>query len=761
MFGCKSASKRRLEQGASKAKNNRSVIGAFAVELFEPRLFLSATIPAPAVATDWAVGSTLTPTITVPIGKSLVVPLTDGNTSGQPLTYNVQSNNPNITATVHTGNEFIDLHVTGFATGDLVFELFNDLTPVTADEVSSFVRSGFYDNIIFHRVLAGFVAQAGDPTAASEPTTAGQYGPFNIPDEITPSLLYDGDGQLGIARSGHDTNSTQIFITQGPQRFLDYNYTIFGQLVSGFDVFNQIMQVPVNTSTDYPDTPVTITSATVIQDTNDAVITVTAAPGTSPNDTASITVTTSDGQGNTSTPLNFTVEAVTDPATDSVGDPIDDQPFINTPQTQSATFGTSVAPSINLTTPVNTPKTFTVTATDITGAADTISATVTDSQPNGTVQVGSVVTGGTTNTASVTVTPDANFTGVITVQVSVERNDDSNESATSVDTKTYNIAVGDQPLTITDATPTQGGSANSYQLVTFTDADSAAQAADFTATINWGNGTPAVAGTVVATSGGGFAVVGTNNSAAVADGNYTAIVNIQSVAGAAATVTTTSPETTHPIYVTQLYHDFLGRGVDPVGLAHWTNFLDDGGTYAALANAITGSVEYDTNIVNNLYETYLHRAPDPTGITAWVGELQSGLNADVIRAGILGSDEYYNDAGGTDSDFITALYESFLGRAPENAPTGLPYWLGVLQTDQANGMTAGQARQAVSASISQSGENLDDVATSFYETYLHRAPDPAGLAYWEQELAAGVSQPFIVSAFVSSPEYLADYGITV
>jgi hypothetical protein len=213
-------------------------------------------------------------------------------------------------------------------------------------------------------------------------------------------------------------------------------------------------------------------------------------------------------------------------------------------------------------------------------------------------------------------------------------------------------------------------------------------------------------------------------------------------------------------YVSQLYLDLLHRPVDAIGLSTWVGDLNNGATFQDVAMAITSSREYDADIVDGFYVTYLGRHAETYGLNAWVDQMQSGLNAEVILAGILGSDEYYKDVGGTNTAFITALYEKFLGRAPETTPSGLPYWLNVLQTDVAGGMTVGQARQAVSAAISNSNENRIDVVTSYYETFLHRAPDPTGLDAWVQNLANGVSQPTIVSAFVTSPEYLALNGIS-
>ena len=131
--------------------------------------------------------------------------------------------------------------------------------------------------------------------------------------------------------------------------------------------------------------------------------------------------------------------------------------------------------------------------------------------------------------------------------------------------------------------------------------------------------------------------------------------------------------------------------------------------------------------------------------------MQKGLNAEVIRAGILGSDEYYNRTGpaltgGNDSTFVTALYQTFLGRAPDTG--GLAAWTGELAGNPAN-------RQTVASGISNSDENRTVIIAGFYQAYLHRAPDRNGLDAWKSLLAGGISQPRIVTFFVTTPEYLA------
>jgi hypothetical protein len=203
-------------------------------------------------------------------------------------------------------------------------------------------------------------------------------------------------------------------------------------------------------------------------------------------------------------------------------------------------------------------------------------------------------------------------------------------------------------------------------------------------------------------------------------------------------------------YVTQLYHDLLHRDPDPTGLANWVNALNTGATRADVAMAITSSREYDGNVVDSFYVQYLGRHAETAGLNAWVDQMQAGLNAEVIRAGILGSDEYFHDVGGTNSAYLNALYQTFLNRAPD--PTGITYWTGMLTDGK-------HTRQDVASGISNSDETRTDIITSYYENFLQRAPDAAGIAAWKQNLANGMSEPAIITQFVTSPEYLALHGL--
>jgi len=115
--------------------------------------------------------------------------------------------------------------------GDIQIELFADRAPQTVNSFIFLAEEGYYDDTTFHRVLPGFMAQAGDPTAI------GSGGPgYTFEDEFHPSLGFDDAGYLAMANSGPGTNGSQFFITYSPQPHLTGSHTIFGKVVEGMDV---------------------------------------------------------------------------------------------------------------------------------------------------------------------------------------------------------------------------------------------------------------------------------------------------------------------------------------------------------------------------------------------------------------------------------------------------------------------------------------------------------------------------------------------
>jgi len=120
------------------------------------------------------------------------------------------------------------------AKGDIVIELFADKAPLAVNNFLFLVRNGWYDGVTFHRVLQGFVAQAGDPSG----TGFGSPG-YAFSNEIS-DLKFDKAGLVAMANAGPDSNGSQFFITYAPAPQLDGGYTIFGQVIEGMDVASSI-----------------------------------------------------------------------------------------------------------------------------------------------------------------------------------------------------------------------------------------------------------------------------------------------------------------------------------------------------------------------------------------------------------------------------------------------------------------------------------------------------------------------------------------
>ena len=130
--------------------------------------------------------------------------------------------------------------------GVFVAEMFEDKAPLTTKNFIELVEKGFYDGIIFHRVIDGFMIQGGDPTGT------GMGGPgYKIKDEFGEGLKHDDEGILSMANAGPNTGGSQFFITLAPTPWLNGHHAILGKVVEGMDVVRLIGVVP----TDFRDRP--------------------------------------------------------------------------------------------------------------------------------------------------------------------------------------------------------------------------------------------------------------------------------------------------------------------------------------------------------------------------------------------------------------------------------------------------------------------------------------------------------------------------
>ena len=171
--------------------------------------------------------------------------------------------------------------------GDIVVELFADRAPNTVNNFVFLARQGFYDGLTFHRVIADFMAQGGDPSGT------GSGGPgYTFPDEFHPDLRHDQSGILSMANSGPNTNGSQFFITYEPTPWLDDLHSVFGQVTDGMDVLNSL----------------------TVRD---------PAQATSPGDMIErITITSGEGAITPTTEISPTVESPVTPVTPAAPEPV-------------------------------------------------------------------------------------------------------------------------------------------------------------------------------------------------------------------------------------------------------------------------------------------------------------------------------------------------------------------------------------------------------------------------------------------------------
>ncbi|KAI1986888.1 Peptidyl-prolyl cis-trans isomerase-like 1 [Ophidiomyces ophidiicola] len=134
--------------------------------------------------------------------------------------------------------------------GSIVVELYNDHAPKTCKNFSTLAQRGYYNNVVFHRIIPSFMIQTGDPTGTGRGGNS-IYGE-KFEDEINPSLKHTGAGVLSMANSGPNTNGSQFFITLAPTPWLDGKHTIFGRVKSGMRVVQRMGLV----KTDGDDRPV-------------------------------------------------------------------------------------------------------------------------------------------------------------------------------------------------------------------------------------------------------------------------------------------------------------------------------------------------------------------------------------------------------------------------------------------------------------------------------------------------------------------------
>ncbi|MEQ1861612.1 MAG: peptidylprolyl isomerase [Chthoniobacteraceae bacterium] len=480
----------------------------------------------------------------IPVGKTLLFPITASDADGDALSYKVTSSNPAILARVKTGNPKLVLnlsHADGGAddpafAGTMEFMLFRDWLPVSAGFVAGMAQAGFYDNVLFHRIAdlgggagtTGFIFQGGDPLGtgsggpgmtASDPQTS-----WKFQNEFHNGTIFSGRGQLAMANAGtntgyslgsggtlivpdyRDSNGSQFFITDGQPRHLDFKHNIFGQMLRGWELLPKFRAT--KTSSSRPDLDLKILTATIQPNETDAVLVLSAkARGSS-----LITVTVRD-PGGASAKRSFIVRAVRDESNCN--------PFVRRMDPVA--------------TPKDIPAVFALDAVDL--EFDYL-----DVQHSMLPQSASIGPKGTLLASSgrvVQMQPTAGYTGFNNLGFSIRQYDIGVGGFTAISDYTNAIvSSGDR------AARGEGVSIDARPAIPLAnvvvaklhDLDPAGVPGNFTANVNWGDGTPLTTATLArdttAPGAGLYVALGSHTYAKA--GVYTVIAEFSGNAGARA-----------------------------------------------------------------------------------------------------------------------------------------------------------------------------------------------------------------------------------
>lgn len=431
----------------------------------------------------------------VAIGSPLHIPVNAYNPAGGPITVTVSVGNPDLLeAVVLSGNRSIRMNVAGY--GEMVFELFEDRAPRPAGRVITLAQQGFYDGTIFHRIINNFVIQGGDPTG----TGTGGSPLGNFDDQFHPDLQHNRTGVLSFAKSTDDTNNSQFFITEGPQRTLDYNHSVFGQLVEGEKVRQAISNIAnaADKGTNAADRPlidIVLSSVTVFEDDENSVVMLKAKGNQTGTTTVTFTATNATGQ-TFSEVVNVSVVADSGVGSNSA-------PYLND----------ITAPASR---PNTSPATLQLSSVDVEGDAVQYFVSTTNTNVTATVNA---------TTGLVTVTPNPGFVGTANVVVGV-RPAPGVAGALANQSDTQSV-----PFTFTAGTATPPAAPTAVDLAAASDTgisntDNITRSGSLTFNVTGvQNGAEVIlfAGSVEvgrALASGTSATVTTNNIAALGDGTY-------------------------------------------------------------------------------------------------------------------------------------------------------------------------------------------------------------------------------------------------
>ncbi|QWT23093.1 DUF4214 domain-containing protein [Subtercola sp. PAMC28395] len=197
-------------------------------------------------------------------------------------------------------------------------------------------------------------------------------------------------------------------------------------------------------------------------------------------------------------------------------------------------------------------------------------------------------------------------------------------------------------------------------------------------------------------------------------------------------------------FITALYSDYLGRTPANNDIAFWSNQFSIGAPRSAVSAGFVNSDEYRLSRINAAYQTILGRGADPAGRLDWLHWMQQGrITTDDIETSFYASDEYFNKQGGTNKQFVNAIYQTLLHRG--GTDTDYAFWSNLVQQHD---------RAWVIARFWDSTETISERVSLMYAHYLGRTPDPSGLATWVG-LALQIGDSGLRAGLTCSDEYFS------
>jgi hypothetical protein len=304
---------------------------------------------------------------------------------------------------------------------------------------------------------------------------------------------------------------------------------------------------------------------------------------------------------------------------------------------------------------------------------------------------------------------------------------------------TRTLAVSGVPVVVA-----KGVVATNVQVATFTDSAGPQAVGNYTATIDWGDGTPSSTGTITQ-NGTTFTVTGSHTFAE--PGKFTINVIVSDKGGSSGSAKTSATIGSFAErLVAEIFEELLHRAVDAVGLGYWSGQVAINVPASQVVRGIQDSVEYRAGVVQDLYNRYLHRNADPGGLGTFVNFLGNGGTVAQVAAALVGSGEYFQvRGGGSNGGFLGALYQDALSRGLD--PTGQVGFTALLN----GGVSPGQ----VAGAIFGSGEFNQNLVKNWYQTFLHRQADDGGLATFTNALQQGARYEDVIAALLGSGEFQA------